>query len=82
MSDLPASHYVKIYRGRIDRAERGVAHPTPAVLARAKKLLRELENGDSSRPIRLEKVGQAVVFHDVSAGTKIGSLDFDFHEKA
>ncbi len=77
MSDLPASHYIHIYRTRIRSAEAGIAHPSQKILTQSRALLAELEKIDPKKSIVLEQISRTMVFKEADSQVVLGSLDYD-----
>ncbi len=76
MRDLPASHYLNIYRQRLGMAEKGITHPPPETV----KFVRELVGGLSVLPpdtkIRLYSEGRYCRFTISDSGTLLAEITF------
>ena len=68
MSDLPAKHYLDIYRRRVSMAEKGISHPSPNILVAAKQLIIKLEAMDQEDRIKLDIVGNKAQFWNSATG--------------
>jgi len=75
MSDLPASHYLEIYRHRVSMAMRDITKPSPEVLDASRHLVAQLEQLDPSERIYLEEVDRRLNFHVRRTGKMLGGYE-------
>ena len=76
MSDLPAKHYLDIYRRRVRCAEEGITHPAPQVVAGARRLVSGLSVLPPETPVRLELHSDHSRFLVAATGEVIAEIDF------
>jgi hypothetical protein len=76
MKDLPASHYVQIYRRRVRIAEKQEPAPPAKALTQMKKLLVGLESLDPAAAVRLSHPSGRVDFIAVEDDRVVGSLEY------
>lgn len=85
MNDLPAQHFLKIYRGRLSMAKRGVTSPPAEFVAQVRRLVAGLSavapsiavRLDIEGTVRLGMEGKRVKFIAAETGELIGELDLD-----
>jgi hypothetical protein len=76
MSDLPASHYLRIYRLKLGSAEGGTTHPKAEWVNFVRRLVAALESLDPDAKVRLEANSPAqVCFRDASTGAILAQFD-------
>ena len=76
MSDLPAKHYLFIYQRRLSMADKGVTHPTKAIVEAARELVRGLSVLPPDEKVRLEIQDGDALFKIAGTGTLIGKIRF------
>jgi hypothetical protein len=69
MKDLPAQHYLQIYRLKLE-----MARASPAGLEFSRRLVAALENIDADAPVRIETTQGAARFIDVRSGLLLAEL--------
>lgn len=74
MADLPAHHYLRIYRVKLAMASDGTTRPTPSAVEFMKRLITKLEGIDPGAPIRLEITAGVARFTDVKSGAVLAEL--------
>jgi hypothetical protein len=75
LTDLPAQHYLQIYRTRLRMAEEGVTHPSPKVVAAIKRLIVGLETATPETAIRLEILSDKALFTTAVTGDFVGEME-------
>lgn len=71
MSELPAQHYLDIYRFRLSMVERGLTSPKPEVVTFSRQLVSALSQMEPSSKVRLEIHEGRTRFIAVSTGEVI-----------
>ncbi len=71
MSDLTAQHYLGIYRGRLNMAEKGITHPSDEALKFARELVSGLSELPSETKVRIEVEGDWSRFKIADTGALI-----------
>ena len=74
MSDLPAKHYLDIYRFRVRCAEEGITHPDPQIVAGAKRLVSGLSVLPPDTEVRLELQSERSRFLVAATGELIAEF--------
>ncbi|GEP40963.1 hypothetical protein BGE01nite_02540 [Brevifollis gellanilyticus] len=75
-SDLPAHHYLKVYRGRVSLAERGISKPHPEVVDYMRRLVAAFQAMDPQAKVKLETRGSWVRFSVAATDALIAEIDF------
>ncbi len=76
MGDLPAEHYLGIYRGRLAMAEKGITHPPPETVNFARELVAGLSVLQPETRIRLESRGRYCRFTIADSGALLAEITF------
>jgi hypothetical protein len=75
MSDLTASHYLKIYRVKLGMAEVGTTNPPPNWVDFMRRLVANLESLDPNAEIHLEATPKRVCFSHASTGSILARFE-------
>jgi hypothetical protein len=67
-TDHSASHYLRIYKIKLDIAENRRPHPYPAFVDLLRELVRKLSAMDPSAPVRLDVTTHLWRFSDARTG--------------
>jgi hypothetical protein len=73
-SDLPASHYLRVYRLKLGLAEGGTTTPAPEFVAFMRQLIENLADVDPSTPVELNTSGNEALFRNALTGSLLGRL--------
>jgi hypothetical protein len=71
---FPASHYLRIYRIRLDRAEGGITHGSQAGVEFMRELVGNLVKLDPGTPVGLEIVCGLARFTNATNGALLGEI--------
>jgi hypothetical protein len=74
MADLSASHYLRIYRIRLDMAENGITTPSAKGLQFIRTLVAELSKLSPDDQVHLEANDQFARFTDVGTGRLLAEV--------
>lgn len=75
-TNVPAQHYLKIYRFRLSMAERGVIRPHAEVVDFMRRLVAGLEMMDPQANVKLETGGGWTRFSVAATDALIAEIDF------
>lgn len=74
MPDLPAQHYLRIYKVKLAMAMDGTTRPAQVAVEFMERLVRNLSEMDRTSPIRLEITGTTARFTDAKSGRLLADL--------
>jgi hypothetical protein len=75
MSELPSSHYLRIYRIKLEMAQRGTTDPKPEWVEFMRGLVAALESLDPAAEVHLEATRTGVYFSDTATGSIIAQFE-------
>jgi len=75
MTQLTVSHYLKVYKHRLDTVERGVITPPTEIVAGIRKLVAALERQDSAALVNISVSNKTISLTSVENGNIIASTD-------
>ena len=76
MGDLPAKHYLGIYRQRLGMVEKGITHPPVETVNFVKELIAGLSVLQPETKIRLESQGRHCCFTVADNGALLAEITF------
>jgi hypothetical protein len=75
MTELSASHYLRIYRIKLANAQDGTTHPKPEWVEFMRRVVAALEALNPDARIRLEVTPTRVCFSDSSTGAVLAQFE-------